>query len=157
MTYLEKYKQLHPEEDVTDVPLNDCPDSAIRDITGFRCPARPGVDGPGVCYDCWDSKIPGTEATPPKSEPEAESVPTPEKAEDGKVTARILVESDGDTIHMEADGDMEDLVLSVLAAVHGVAKDVFDSVESKLAAEKIIYGFQLALNPLAKARSLNHE
>lgn len=37
MTYRERYKQLHPEEDVTDIHLDACPDQVL-DVPTFPCP-----------------------------------------------------------------------------------------------------------------------
>ncbi len=144
MTYRERYKQRYPEEDASRVHLILCPDMRVHNTPGFYCPCTGCGPYPNSCRDCWDRDIPGAEAEPPKSEPS----PTPEKPVNGEATARILVEVIGDTIHMEADGDMEHLIFSVLDAVHVTAKDVYDSAESKLAAEKIIYGFQKVFNPL---------
>ncbi len=37
MTYREKYQQLHPEQDVTDIHLRCCPDEML-DVPAFPCP-----------------------------------------------------------------------------------------------------------------------
>lgn len=149
MTYREKYQQLHPEEDVSRIHLQGCPNARMDDLPDFQCPFNPcavgpDVDGPGPCFDCWDTEIPGMEEEPPASEKPVEDKPT----------ARILIEVIGDTIHMEADGDMEDLILSVLSPT----SDNFRlSPESKLAAEKIYHGIQKVFNPLAWIRDLGKE
>ncbi len=146
MTYRERYQRLHPEKDVTDIPLNSCPDTRMDDLSEFRCPARPGVDGPGACLDCWDSEVPSALATAPMPEP----APTPEKTADGAPTARVLAETVDDVIHMSADGDVYDLILCALSAVHIAAKSIYDQAEEKLAAEKFIHEMQNALRPTGK-------
>lgn len=153
MTYRERYQQLHPNEDVSEGNLDFCPDARMHDLSDFCCPAPTGVDVPDVCRDCWDREIPGTEAEPPKSEPESsvpEPVPTPEKPVNGEATARVLAEVVDDVIHMSADGDVHDLILCALGAVHITAKNIYDQAEDKLAAEKLIHEMQNALRPTGK-------
>ncbi len=81
MTYREKYQQLHPEEDASNLHLDFCPDLLLndKDIPIFVCPLTSGNNGPSDCCTCWDTEIPSTEVVPPKSEPEAQPAPTPEK------------------------------------------------------------------------------
>ncbi len=144
MTYREKYQQLHPEQDVTDIHLRCCPDEML-DVPAFPCPF-PDDDFSHGCRDCWDTEIPATEAATPKSEP----APTLEKPADGEPTARVLAEAVDDVIHMSADGDVHDLILCALSAVHIAAKSIYDQAEDKLAAEKLIHEMQNALSPTRK-------
>lgn len=138
MTYREKYQQLHPEADVSELHVDFCPDILFDNIPRFSCLFRNGDPDPNDCCACWDSEIPGME----------EELPTPEKPmDDGEATTKVLVEAVGDTIHMQADGDVENLVLCALGAVHIAAKHIYDAAKDKLAAEKIIHEMQNALSP----------
>ena len=133
MTYREKYKQLYPEEDASSVHIKFCPDLRAHDTPWSHCPCGGFSPYLRACGACWDREIPDTEAEP-------------EKTAGGEPTARILIEDIGDTIHMEADGDVDSLMLSVLAT----DSDEFRlSAESKLAAKKISHGIQKVFNPLA--------
>ncbi len=151
MTYREKYQQLHPEEpeeNVSDIHLRCCPDEML-DVPAFPYPF-PNDDFSHGCRACWDTEIPSTEVVPPKSEPETQPAPTPEKTADGAPTARVLAEAVDDVIHMSADGDVHDLILCALGAVHIAAKEIYDSAKDKLAAEKLIHEMQNALRPTGK-------
>lgn len=58
MTYREKYQQLHPEEDVTNVHLGFCPDLLRENFPGFRCPFGFIPPNSDACRSCWDTEIP---------------------------------------------------------------------------------------------------
>ncbi len=143
MTYREKYQQLHPEQDVSDIHLDSCPDSLMPFLPKTFCPHCLGA-----CRTCWDTEIPGIEAEQPKSD--AEPVPIPEKPVKGEATARVLAEAVDCFIHMSADGDVHDLILCALGAVHIAAKEIYDSAKDKLAAEELIHEMQNALRPTEK-------
>ncbi len=60
MTYRKKYKQLHPDEDMSDIHLDSCPDILPGIDPTFPCPF-PDDDVSHGCRDCWDTEIPATE------------------------------------------------------------------------------------------------
>ncbi len=60
MTYREKYQQLHPEQDVSDIHLDSCPDILPGIDLTSPCPF-PYDDVSHGCRDCWDTEIPDTE------------------------------------------------------------------------------------------------
>lgn len=153
MTYREFYAQNSSKCFPPDrVHMLTCPDSIEyikKADPNCKCPYR---DMPGekyCCKDCWDREMPEGCISEPAS--------TPEKPVNGEATARVLAEAVDDVIHMSADGDVHDLILCALGAVHIAAKEIYDSAKDKLAAEKIIHEMQNALSPTGEIWGFDDE
>lgn len=52
MTYKEKYKELHPDEDVDDVVIWECPGHYFK-----HAPATWTCAGIPSCEECWDREM----------------------------------------------------------------------------------------------------
>lgn len=66
---------------------------------------------------------------------------------ENNITAQLHVTADDSNIHVTCDGDAGDIALMALAAIHTVAKDIYDNAPDKLQAEKLIHDMQKALAP----------
>lgn len=134
MTYLEKYMQEHPADDVSFTVNNACPGYGYW-ATSPKC-LRHRTVGPTefACMTCWNQEIPGTEKT---EEPIAEVTDVNEKNGGVTVTVEPIIKDSGDRTEFatgavrdmrEGKGRCDLMPLDVVAAFIAVYENTADPV-----------------------------
>lgn len=138
MTYRELYAQNCQRDAGKNCHIGNCPDTWLADLTKqpkckINCPPDGVTTGDSsACARCWDQQIP-------------DGAPLPEWAKAADSEIRVTVT--GENIHVHTDGTPDGLVHAALAAMHYVAREVYQAGKDWKSAEELIHMLQQALLP----------